>query len=52
MGNLLEIKDLFVDYKTDEGDVHALNGFSISIRKGEKRYGSNSFTRAEGGDDS
>ena len=32
---LLEIKDLVVEYHTDEADVHALNGISLSLDKGE-----------------
>lgn len=35
MSNLLEIKDLYVNYNTDEGVVHALNGLNISVEKGE-----------------
>ncbi len=35
MENLLEIKDLNVIYKTDEAIVHALNGFTLSVKKGE-----------------
>lgn len=33
---LLEIKDLHVQYNTDEAVVHALNGFSLSLESGEK----------------
>ena len=32
---LLEIKDLVVEYHTDEDDVHALNGVTLSLDKGE-----------------
>lgn len=32
---LLEIKDLVVEYHTDEDDVHALNGITLSLDKGE-----------------
>ena len=32
---LLEIKDLVAEYHTDEADVHALNGVSLSLDKGE-----------------
>ncbi len=32
---LLEVKDLYVNYNTDEGVVHALNGLNFSIEKGE-----------------
>ena len=35
MEKLLEIKDLFVRYNTDESVVHALNGFSLDVYKGE-----------------
>ncbi|MDD3337177.1 MAG: ABC transporter ATP-binding protein [Eubacteriales bacterium] len=35
MEKLLEIKDLYVNYNTDESVVHALNGFSLDIYKGE-----------------
>lgn len=35
MSRLLEIKDLYVNYKTDEGLVHALNGLELSLEKGE-----------------
>lgn len=33
--NILEVKDLYVDYITDENIVHALNGFSLTVKKGE-----------------
>ena len=32
---LLEIEDLYVQYNTDESVVHALNGFSLKLYKGE-----------------
>lgn len=32
---LLQLKNLFVEYRTDEGIVHAVNGMDISIRRGE-----------------
>ncbi len=32
---LLEIKDLWVEFKTDDALVHALNGVNISVNKGE-----------------
>ena len=32
---LLEIKDLFVEYKTDEADVYAVNGLSLVLYEGE-----------------
>jgi len=35
MEKLLEIKDLYVNYNTDESVVYALNGFSLDIAKGE-----------------
>lgn len=35
MDNLLEIRDLYVDYITDSDTVHALNGVSLSLREGE-----------------
>ena len=35
MSKLIEIKDLYVQYKTDEAVVHALNGFSLDLDEGE-----------------
>lgn len=35
MSKLLDIKDLYVQYNTDDGTVYALNGVSISLDKGE-----------------
>jgi peptide/nickel transport system ATP-binding protein len=35
MAQLLEIKDLFVQYNTDEGAVYALNGVNFSLERGE-----------------
>lgn len=35
MGNLLEIKDLFVEYRTDEGTVQAVNGVNLELSAGE-----------------
>ncbi|MEG0902108.1 MAG: ATP-binding cassette domain-containing protein, partial [Clostridia bacterium] len=32
---LVEIKDLFAQYRTDTGTVYALNGVSLTIEKGE-----------------
>ena len=32
---LLEIKELFVEYKTDEADVYAINGLNLSLDEGE-----------------
>ena len=33
--SLLEIKDLYIDYKTDDADVHAVNGLDLTLEKGE-----------------
>ncbi len=33
--NILEIKDLVVEYHTDDAVIHAVNGVSLSIRRGE-----------------
>jgi peptide/nickel transport system ATP-binding protein len=35
MPRLLEIRDLFVQYDTDDGTVYALNGLSLTLEKGE-----------------
>jgi peptide/nickel transport system ATP-binding protein len=35
MSQLLNIKDLFVQYNTDDGVVYAINGVSLSLEKGE-----------------
>lgn len=35
MSRLLEVKDLFVQYNTDEAEVYALNGVSLGLDKGE-----------------
>ena len=32
---MLDIKDLIIQYKTDDGVVHAVNGLSLSLKKGE-----------------
>ncbi len=32
---LLEVKDLRVVYKTDEATVHAVNGISFTLNRGE-----------------
>ncbi len=34
--NLLEIKDLHVQYNTDDAVVYAVNGLNLSLKKGEK----------------
>lgn len=34
--NLLEIKDLYVQYNTDDAVVYAVNGLNLSLKKGEK----------------
>lgn len=34
MGTLLEIKDLVVDFETDDGIVHALNGVNLTVEEG------------------
>ena len=33
--NILEINDLFVEYHTDEDNIHAVNGVSLAVKKGE-----------------
>ena len=33
--SLLEIKDLYIDYKTDDADVNAVNGLDLTLEKGE-----------------
>jgi len=33
--SLLRIEDLYVDYKTDDNLVHAVNGLSLSLERGE-----------------
>lgn len=35
MGIFLDVKDLYAEYKTDDAVVYALNGFSLSVDKGE-----------------
>jgi peptide/nickel transport system ATP-binding protein len=35
MSNLLEIKDLFLEFKTSRGNLKALNGISFDVKKGE-----------------
>lgn len=35
MSHLLEVKDLYVNYNTDDGVVHAVNGLDLVIDKGE-----------------
>ena len=33
--NILEIKDLVVEYHTDDADIYALNGINLEVKKGE-----------------
>lgn len=33
--NLLEVKNLVINYETDDGNVHALNGVTLSLKDGE-----------------
>ena len=33
--NLLEIRDLIVEYHTDEAVIHAVKGVNLSVKKGE-----------------
>ena len=33
--NILEIRDLVVEYHTDEAIIHAVNGVNLTVRKGE-----------------
>ena len=35
--NILEIKDLYVSYKTDEGVFRAVNGLDFAVEAGEER---------------
>ena len=35
MSQLLNVKDLYVSYNTDDGKVYALNGLTLSLEKGE-----------------
>lgn len=35
MTKLLDISDLYVEYRTDEAVVHALNGFTLSMERGD-----------------
>ena len=32
---ILEIKDLYVEYQTDEATVYAVNGLDLTVNKGE-----------------
>ena len=32
---ILEIRDLYTQYNTDEGIVHAVNGMSLTLNRGE-----------------
>ena len=33
---VLEIKDLYVQYNTDDAVVHAVNGLNLTLKEGEK----------------
>jgi peptide/nickel transport system ATP-binding protein len=33
--NILEIRDLVVEYRTDDAVIHAVNGVNLTVRKGE-----------------
>jgi len=33
--NLLEIRDLVIEYRTDDAIIHAVNGVSLSVKQGE-----------------
>ena len=33
--SLLDIKDLFIEYQTDDGCVHAVNGVDLSLEPGD-----------------
>ena len=33
--NILEIKDLVIEYRTDDQVIHALNGINLSVKRGE-----------------
>ena len=33
--NILEIKDLVVEYRTDDATIHAVNGVNLTVKKGE-----------------
>ena len=35
MERLLEIKDLYVEYQTDDARVFAVNGINLKVGKGE-----------------
>ena len=35
MGNLLTVRELYVQYHTDDAEVHALNGIDLDINRGE-----------------
>lgn len=35
MNDLLEIRDLYVEYKTDDGCVYAVNGVNLTVGRGE-----------------
>ena len=33
--NILEIRDLFIEYRTDNAVIHAVNGVSLNVKQGE-----------------
>ena len=33
--NILEIRDLVIEYRTDDAVIHALNGINLSVKRGE-----------------
>lgn len=35
MSTLLEVRDLYLQFKTSRGDLHALNGINFDVQKGE-----------------
>ena len=35
LDNILEIRDLVVEYITDDATVHAVNGVNLTVKKGE-----------------
>ena len=38
-GNVLELKDLSVDFMTVRGIVYAVQGVDLEVKQGEKRLG-------------